>query len=174
MAINFDWIYKSQFDVWNNNSAYWHNKATDLMRGSKILWESYKKGELLDGGDTYRMLMGLSFELLFKSFYVAEGEDVPNKHDLNILTKHCYLPLSQKEKQILGILTGYVLWEGRYPTPKKLQDINKQNDPFMNTLPIEEQLDGKSNQLLERSELDFELIIILWGKINNEYVEKYI
>lgn len=183
MEVNFNWIYMSQFDVWSNNHAYWHDKATTLMHASEILWKSYESGELLDGGNTHRFLMGLSFELIFKAFYVANGEKPPTKHSLNNLTKHCDLQLSKKDKKILEVLSGYILWEGRYPTPNEpnkkknlpsYQGIKEQNDPFMNTLPIEKQLDGESNQLLKRSDLDFEHLIDLWRKINDAYVGKYI
>ena len=153
------------------------------MHASKILWKSYESGELLDGGNTHRFLMGLSFELIFKAFYVAESQEPPTHHILNDLTKHCNFKFNHKERKILGVLTGYIVWEGRYPIPKKpgenkkdpfYQYIKEQNDPFMNTLPIEKQLNGESNQLLKRSDLDFENLIDLWRKINDAYVGKYI
>lgn len=183
VGVNFDWIYKSQFDAWSNNSAYWHNKATNLMHASEILWESYESGKLFDGGDTHRLIMGLSFELMLKAFYVAESEKVPQCHDLNSLTKHCTLQLSSKDKKILKVLTGYIQWEGRYPTPnkpKKSKDtpyyngVKEQSDPFQNTLPLGKELDGITNKSLKRSDLDFEHLIDLWRKINDEYVERYI
>jgi HEPN domain-containing protein len=183
MTASFDWIYKSQFNVWSNNSAYWHSKAVNLMQASEILWKSYKNDELIDSGDTHRLLMGLSFELIFKAFYVAKGESPPITHSLNNLTGHCDLQLSKKDRKILEVLSGYILWEGRYPTPNKPNEkrnlpfyhgIKEQNDPFVNTLPIEKQLDGKSNSTLKRSDLDFEHLIGLWRKLNDEYVNKYI
>ncbi|MDV6254003.1 hypothetical protein [Vibrio sp. EA2] len=185
MAINFDWVYKSQFEAWSENSAYWHDKSTSLMHASEILWKSYENGELIDGGNSHRLLMGLSFELMFKAFYVAESEEPPTHHDLNNLTKHCKLQLSKKDRVILEVLHGYILWQGRYPTPKKpktkksktepdYKGIKDQSDPFVNTLPIESQLDGNSNQLLKIRDLDFEHLFNLWKKINNEYLDKYL
>jgi len=180
MEVNFNWIYMSQFDVWSNNPAYWHDKATTLMHASEILWKSYESGELLDGGNTHRFLMGLSFELIFKAFYVAEKQDPPTHHSLNDLTKHCNFKLNGKDRKTLEVLTRYIVWDGRYPTPKKpkkepcYQGIKEQTDPFINTLSIEKQLGGESNQLLKRSDLDFEHLIDLWRKINDAYVGKYI
>lgn len=180
-----DWIYKHQFDMQNEHSAYWHNKSCHLLKSSEILWKAWCQNEILDGGDTYLMLMGLSLELLLKSFYVAKEMKPPEKHSLDNLTSECFCNFTNKENVILKVLSGYITWQGRYPTPKNKinkstgedtghHSIRDQTKPFENTIGITSQLAGKSNSVLNRSDLDFENLLCIWKKINEEYLSRYI
>ncbi|WP_435235908.1 hypothetical protein ACR30L_19570 [Psychromonas sp. PT13] len=180
-----DWIYANQFDTQNKYSAYWHNKACHLMKSSNILWGACKNGDLLDSGDTYLMLMGLSFELLLKSFYVANDKPVPSHHGLDNLTSECFYQPTKKEIIILRVLSGYITWQGRYPVPKDKTDkstgekigfhsIRDQAKPFENTLGFSEQLAGQTNSQINRSDLNFNNLIVLWKKINAQYLDRYI
>jgi HEPN domain-containing protein len=168
--------YEIQFDMQSKHSAYWYNKSLHLLSSSKILWKASKDNNLLDSGDTYLMLMGLSFELLLKSFYVANGEKVPPHHGLDNLVSECKCEFTKKENLILRILSGYIIWQGRYPIPKEKMDkktgenigfhsIKDQAKYFDNTLEFSEQIAGKSNAKLQRSDLDFENLVVLWKKI---------
>jgi hypothetical protein len=111
-------IYDIQFKQYSEYSSYWHNKSCHLKKSSKILWDEWLQGNTYDSGDTYRMLMGLSFELLFKSFLIAKKINFDPIHDLNKLALQAGLTLNEKESNIFTNLTGYIFWEGKYPTPK--------------------------------------------------------
>lgn len=186
-----DWIWEKHFTTRNECTAYWHDKSVHLMRASKILWKAWVNGNegLLDSGDTYLMLMGMSFELMFKAFVVAVGKEVITTHDLNNLAKEAGFTLEDKEKEIFTILTGYIMWEGRYPVPKdnkKPKDKNKpsgaeviksQWEPFIpkwsdgqNFLNEEPAIPSKLN----RNDLYYDKLLLLWQKFNNDYVNKYI
>ena len=180
-----DWIYKKQFDTMNKCAAYWHNKSCHLNQSSKILWNAWGNGDLIDSGDTYLMLMGLSFELLFKAFYIANEKTPPTHHRLDSLTNECSCAFANKDNIILKILSGYIIWEGRYPTPKDKKNkttgentafvpIKEQRKSFDNTLVFSDQLLGKSNSKLSRSDLDYDVLLKLWQKINTEYISKHI
>lgn len=180
-----NWIYKHQFDIQNEHSAYWHNKSCHLMDSSRILWDAWNENKILDSGDTYLMLMGLSLELLLKSFYVAKSMKPPTHHGLDNLTSECFCTLTRKENLILKILSGYITWKGRYPTPKDkinkstgentgYESIRDQLKPFKNTLGFTDQLAGKSNGSLKRSDIDFDNLFPIWQKINNEYILRYL
>jgi len=175
-----DSLYKDRFDVQNKHSAYWYNKSCHLMTSSKILWDASKDGDLLDSGDTYLMLMGLSFELLLKSFYVLNDKSPPSHHCLDNLTSECCCELTNKETVILRVLSGYIVWQGRYPVPKEKNDrstgenigfhaIRNQEKPFKNTLSYPEQISGQTNSKLQDSDLDFDNLVALWQKIQVQY-----
>ncbi|GAB6147340.1 HEPN domain-containing protein [Desulfocicer niacini] len=180
-----DWMYKKQFDTVYECANYWHNKSCDLNTSSEILWNAWKNGDLIDSGDTYLMLMGLSFELLFKAFYIANGKTPPTHHHFDNLTNECSTTLTRKDNSILKILSGYIIWEGRYPAPKdKINNatnentgflkIKEQRKPFVNSLSITDQLSGKSNSKLNRNDLDYDSLLKLWKKINTEYIRKHL
>jgi hypothetical protein len=180
-----DWMWEKHFTTRNENAAYWHNKSTHLIRASKILWKAWVNGNegLLDSGDTYLMLMGMSFELMFKAFVVAVGKKVITIHDLGELAKNAGFTLENKEKEIFTILSGYIIWEGRYPVPKNnkklsgAEGIKSQWESFIpewsdgqNFLNEEPAIPSKLN----RNDLDYDKLLLLWQKFNNDYVNKYI
>jgi len=121
-----DWIYKKQFDTMNESADYWHSKSCHLNHSSKILWNAWEDGDLIDNGDTYLMLMGLALELLLKAFYIANGKNPPKHHDLDNLTGECSHAFTNKDNIILKNLSGYIVWLGRYPTPLDKVDRNTQ------------------------------------------------
>ena len=180
-----DWIYKKQFDSMNESAAYWHSKSCHLNHSSKILWNAWEDGDLIDSGDTYLMLMGLALELLLKAFYIANGKKPPTHHQLDSLTNECSHAFTKKDNIILKNLSGYIVWQGRYPTPLDRIDrvtqkntaflsIKEQQKPFHNTLSFSDQLSGKSNSKLSRSDLNYDNLLKLWQTINTEYISKHI
>ncbi|WP_157097630.1 hypothetical protein [Photobacterium sp. J15] len=113
---NLDPIYDLQFEQMSGNSSYWHSKSCHLRKSAEILWDAWSRGETLDSGDTYRMIMGMSFELLFKSFLVANSIEIVPTHNLNDLAKLAGFTLDDKESSILHNLTGYIYWQGKSST----------------------------------------------------------
>lgn len=68
----------------------------------------------------YMMLCGMSLELLFKAIIVKKGLIVnDSSHDLLVQASSAGIEYSSKEKKLLRILTHSIVWQGRYPTPKK-------------------------------------------------------
>ena len=113
---------------------YWFNKASDLRGAAASLmfcmdnqgkYEIAEKMNLGKGFDlsvatynVYRMLCGMSLELLFKAIIVAKMKNVPKIHNLEELAVKAELKYSKKDKAILAILTECIVWGGRYPVPK--------------------------------------------------------
>jgi hypothetical protein len=137
---------------------YWYNHASDLRAGALVLWHSYddKKvtkvinGESIGLGPSfslkaalpgvYRMLAGLSLELLLKACIVKrDGDDsnVPTKHDLIELANIAGFKPRLHEKNLLKIFSVYSVWLGKYPVPKKEKEFNDTWDFFNEASPKE-------------------------------------
>jgi len=82
------------------------------------------------------------------------------------------LAVSDEEKSILDILTEYIIWDGRYPTPKKPQHLRSHWKNQSKELMDEAQLlglkGGKSNE-----KLNFENIQPIWRKFSDSYLVAY-
>lgn len=70
-------LYEKQYETRKNTPAYWHNKSTDLFISARTLWKSMESNKNLEVNcwSTYKMLMGMAFELLFKAHCVGDGVD---------------------------------------------------------------------------------------------------
>ena len=156
---------------------------------AKILWESWESNSdaLYDAGATYRMLMGMSFELLFKSFCIAKGREFTLTHDLNLLAKEAGFELDEKEKNIFAILSGYIYWEGRYPVPRSIgtrkktisgaEGIKLQWEPFVPHYSCEQKIleeEPENSSKLTRRDLDYGNLLLVWKKFNKDYVNQCI
>jgi hypothetical protein len=123
----------SEYERVKNESAYWYNRASDLRGGAAAVWASLtsESNEIpvrLGLGEgfrmsaalprVYRLLCGLSLELLLKSIVVARGKKVQHHHRLIDLGKDAEVPFEKKHEGLLKILTEVVYWSGKYPTPK--------------------------------------------------------
>ncbi len=80
----------------------------------------------------YRMLMALSVENLLKGIQIAEGHEAIEKGQLSKrLGSHGLrryadgvsgVEITEHEKKILDELQSYLMWAGRYPMPKRVED----------------------------------------------------
>lgn len=104
-----DWAYEQHFKTRAECSGYWHNKSVHLKQSAGILSKAWESKDLMDSGATYRMLMGMSLELLFKAFFVANKKTPPTVHTLNHLSAESGIAFSDKEQEILEVLSGYVV-----------------------------------------------------------------
>src|SRR5258708_4430497 len=130
-----DWL-SSRFLRSRKLGQYWYNHASDLRAGAFVLWHSFsdvKVSKVINGESiglgpwfslgaalpgVYKMLAGLSLELLLKACIVKrDGDDsrVPTKHDLIELAKVAGFKPTPQEKNILKILSLYSVWLGKYP-----------------------------------------------------------
>lgn len=85
----------------------------------------------------YRMLMAYALENLLKAKWVKLNvrgkrgqllavEKLPKElddHNLVALAKRIHLDLKDEDEELLHRLTLYSTWAGRYPVPKKFQDL---------------------------------------------------
>ena len=132
---------EEDFDHLSKEPQYWLNKATALRSAAGSIWyclEIAKPADIADaiGGETqidfssgswqvYRMLCGMSLELLYKAIIVAQNDPVPASHNLLFLAEKAGCHVTRKNAGILELLTECIIWEGRYPVPKDHPKIEK-------------------------------------------------
>ncbi|WP_166246562.1 hypothetical protein [Paenibacillus turpanensis] len=115
-------------------------KAEDLFYCASIL-ELQLKNELklvsIDSkvtvsidriSSTYLLLIGYSFELLIKSIYISRNLQPVFDHNLLLQINRLNIVISDDEKHLLGRLTDVIYWEGRYPTPKKIDHFKEKRN----------------------------------------------
>lgn len=142
-------ITKEIFSRRKRIGTYWLNKSSDLHAAAAALWYSVD-AEVSDPivarfglgsgfamaaavPDVFRMLCGMSLELLLKAILVSKRLDVPHKHDLVALAESAAVPLDDRDRGLYAILTECVRWDGRYPVSKTL-------DEFEDLAELEERL----------------------------------
>lgn len=120
-------LYNKQFEQRQETPAYWYNKSSDILVSARKLWKAMQNDRELEVNcwATYKMLMGISFELLFKAHCIGSGTEFNSTHNLVALAKTADLPTSKSENKILQVLSEYVIWDGRYPTPKKPEYLKR-------------------------------------------------
>jgi len=166
--------YEKQFELRQTTSAYWHSKSHDLLASARILWVAMQENHNLEVNcwATYKMLIGMSFELIFKAHCVGSQKDFAKDHKLVDLASTAGLSITDEEKLIFNILTEYIVWDGRYPTPKKpqhLEDHWKNQNKFLKKEFLLGSLKGrKSNE-----KLDFENLQTIWRKFSDAYLAAY-
>lgn len=142
--MNNDW-FLDRFQRSERLSAYWYNKAQDLLGAVLILaaaqekdgsgdfkaadlglWESYRFSIALP--PVFALNAGLALELLLKSAIVKRDngpENVPTNgakgHSLTFLSKELQVVLSDDDAAVLEGFSIYIHWMGRYPVPKSRQ-----------------------------------------------------
>lgn len=117
----------SQLEIKELNEAPlpWFNKSLELKTAA---------GVLLNVGSVfsiYLMLCGMSLELIYKAIIVVRNNrfdsvkkiNIGKHHNLVNLAHFANIGLNEKNKAFLNILTHYIYWEGRYPTPNKAEDM---------------------------------------------------
>jgi len=154
--------------------AYWHNKSLDLFVSARTLWVAMQYNKTLEVNcwSTYKMLMGMSFELLFKAHCVGAGISFGAIHDLVELAKTANFTTYKDENGILKVLSEYIIWDGRYPTPKKPQHLENHWKNQSQLLNDKKQLGNLSVQV-SNGKLDFENLLPIWRKYSDLFMEKY-
>lgn len=144
-------LLRSQYKLRNSTYAYWFNKSSDLLISAKVLWDAINIDSNLTVRcwSSYKMLMGLSFELLFKSVCIKENLTPKKSHKLSMLAEHAGVSLTLGEKKIFEVLTEYILWDAKYPTPTKEECLQKHWD---------------NQKELDDNELDLPNLIKIWQK----------
>lgn len=166
--------YQEQFKLRQKTPAYWHNKSQDLCVSARTLWVAMQDNESLEATclSTYKMLMGMSFELLFKAHCVGARIIFEDTHKLEALACKAELPTSKDENRILRVLSEYVIWDGRYPTPKKPQHLENHWENQNQVLYNNEKL-GNLTVRVSNEKLDFEGLLPIWRRCSDLFMDKY-
>lgn len=124
------------FDNSGRNPLAWRHAAEDLLEGANAI-----KEKVLDLGDgihslaaVQAMLLGYAIENLLKGIWIKAGNSmtadgrlnrVPSvgDHDLRGLAKAAGVTLSHDEEAVLGKLTAFVKFAGRYPIATTWEQI---------------------------------------------------
>ena len=138
----------------------WFNKSSDLRASAGALWISMSKDQadfLVSSlglnaqfnmsvalWPVYMMLCGMSLELLYKAITVAKGNQIINKHELNLLAKLAGIKINEQSEKILALLTESIYWEGKYPVPldKKEKSFFTTNELYNNVMYKKGQFHG--------------------------------
>ncbi len=67
----------------------------------------------------YRMICGMSMELLLKTIIVARGKEPKSVHHLDELAADAGVVYTPEQLDLLKILSAAIIWDGKYPVPKK-------------------------------------------------------
>jgi hypothetical protein len=166
-------------------AVYWYNKASDLRGAAGALWASMDDTrsnaivEELGLGTNfkmkvatypvYAMLCGMSLELLYKAIVVAKGNEPNTKtHALTILASNAGISVTNQQIGLLKILSEYIIWNGRYPVPKKPEQmqsyIELKNEHLFNKIPL-----GKFIARSPNGALNWESFNKLWNEAHEVY-----
>lgn len=118
--------------------------------------------------------MGMSLEALIKAHCIAQGIE-NNKlgtHVLTDLANTAGLNLNKEENKILQILTEYIIWDGRYPIPKKATHLKNHSENVRATAFDKEKL-GTIDIHKPNGALDFDNLHKIWRKLSGSYMDKY-
>lgn len=169
---------RSFFDKRKQLSIYWYNKASDLRGSAAALWASMDEkrsneivNELHLGAGfslkiatypVYRMLCGMALELLYKAIIVAKQQEPQEIHELVKLSEQAGIDMNDKEKGLLRILSESIIWDGRYPVPKKAEHMQYLYELITEYL-YDKVPDGKLHVLRSNQALSWESFNELWG-----------
>lgn len=167
-------LYQKQFEERESTSACWHSKSSDLIVSARTLWLGMDKNKRLEASclSVYKMLMGMSFELLFKAHCVGAKIKFNQNHKLMELAKVAGLSATCEENAILIILSEYIIWDGRYSTPKKSQHLKNHWENESRVLNDKQQI-GSLVLTTSNDELDFEVLLPMWRKFSGLYMVMY-
>ena len=122
----------SRIEDYQSISMYWFNHSNDLRGSAGAIWYAINRDDngiqdfldLEKGYDfsvatapVYRMLCGLSLELLYKAVAVEKGIEPLKTHDLYKLASSTNVLVDAEDIPILQLLSHYIKWVGRYPVP---------------------------------------------------------
>ncbi|QLB41759.1 hypothetical protein HV560_02350 [Mannheimia pernigra] len=150
-------------------SDYWHSEAANLLTSAEVLYNNLDKKPFC--WNSYKLLIGLSFELLLKSIAIQKNMELSHTHKLDELIKSINIPLSNNDDLgILKILTEYVIWAGKYPIPKKAHELPKLSNLENQYLNKTISKIGNIKIGTYNNKLDFPYLLKLWQKINDVYI----
>jgi len=175
------------YDRQKKTSMCWFNKSSDLRASAAAIWVSTDpelsdrivKDCSLGGGfvmgaaviPVFRMLCGMSMELIFKAI-VVKREDKVNESDHNLLNHASMAGIiySEHERQLLKILTHSIVWAGRYPTPTPKKRGHMQEYSELVSAKLFDQVPlGTMSISIPNHSLDWESFNEMWSKAMSHY-----
>lgn len=167
-------IHEIQFKDRTRIPTYWHNKSADLMSSARVLWKAMEGGShaKITCYATYKMLFGMSIELLLKAHCVAQKIDNPRIQKTHNLAGIAGIKLQKSDIKILDVLSEYVIWDGRYPAPKDANKLKRHWDNVRDTAYNREPL-GNLKVLKPNKAFDFDNLHRIWRRLSDDYFEKY-
>ena len=166
--------YEKQFELRQGTSAYWHSKSYDLLVSARTLWVAMQENRNLEVNcwATYKMLIGMSFELIFKAHCVGRKTGFSKNHKLVDIAATAGLSITDEEESIFNILAEYIIWDGRYPTPKQPNHLRDHWQNQNKVLTDEVQL-GSLKGGISNGKLDFENLQPIWRRFSDAYLSAY-
>lgn len=110
----------------------------------------------------YQMLCGMALELLIKATIVAQQKEPKHTHELLDLADQAGLPTRTEDHDVLRLLSGSIIWEGRYPVPKQEKHFSSQAELQIKVL-FDEASIGSLKMLRGNDALSWEHFCSLWG-----------
>jgi len=177
-------LMQDRFSEHQSVSMSWYNKATDLRGAAGAVWAgmgdedsqrivselglgpSYRMAAAV--GPVFRMLCGMSIELLLKAVCVERRRAPEAIHNLGRLASLSGVDFDADELPLLDILSEAIVWHGRYPTPKKRdhwdRHLELSNEHLFDKKPL-----GSTHVLQPNHALDWEGYTSLWNRVHNAY-----
>ena len=174
---------ESVFAQRKSNSVYWRNKSNDLLGAAGLIWAGILNNEVLERKTlglpdwysfeiacppVFRMLCGMSVELLIKAIIVQRGDEPKQTHNLNRLAEQATLCVAREHAQLLSVLTESVVWHGRYPVPKTRPAFDRarelERDALTRRVPL-----GSFSVLHPNHALNWENFLGIWNKFDEIY-----
>ena len=166
---------------------YWFNRASDLHASAGAVWYAIHNNEndhitesigLGAGFDlmastwpVYLMLCGMSLELALKAVIVSRGGAPKATHDLVLLANQAGVEVPREQEGLLLFLSECVIWAGRYPVPKKVDDLEYFTFLHYENFFVKE-INGNTTTLKPKKPypLDWPQFQRLWNAVTEEIV----
>lgn len=186
--------YKELYIRKNEHPNYWFNKSSDLRASAGAIWYSIENTKecrirdslsLGEGFDmaiacwpVYKMVFGMSFELMFKAIARASGLEFDPSHDLLKLANEAQVTLVDQDSKVLSVLTEAVIWDGRYPIPKdnkrkKGKDILQTHYENSSKVLLDDIPHGEIKLKRANLVLNWESLDQIWCKLSAVFFERY-
>jgi len=128
------------FDNSGQNPLAWRSSADDLLAAAAAVTEKVGNfGEMMHSlAAVQAMLLGMAIECMLKGIYIEAGNrltangrflEVPGvgAHQLAQIADAGAYPINDEERRILEKLSGFILFAGRYPIPRRWQQMRPAN-----------------------------------------------
>ncbi len=147
------------------------------MASARILWKAMAVDSQaqLTCQSTYKMLSGMSLEVLLKAHCIGQKIDNPRvekTHNLVELAGIAGIKFDKSDNKILDVLSEYIVWDGRYPTPKNSVKMKQHWDNFQDTAFDREPFGGLE-VLKPNNAICFDNLHRIWKRLSDEYLLKY-
>jgi len=170
-------------------AIYWYNKSSDLRGSAAALWVSREDemsrrvvqecglGSSFHLGaavpSVFRMLAGMSLELVYKATLAALSSKIPHTHELERLATLAGVVVDAEDVALLEILTGAIVWDGRYPVPKTAEAYETHRNLEYDRLFDKEPLGGRFVVSTPNGALNWAGFDRLWGSGSTKFWERY-